>query len=801
MRGLWQDLRYGIRMLRASKGFTAVAVAALALGIGANAAIFSVVNAVLLRPLPYDRPEQLVWMYEDSPDVRNRSISYPNFLDWRARSRSFSAMSATRGWFLTLTGMGEPESVTAGMVSAEYFDVMGTRPALGRGFLAEEDRPGGPRVVVLGHGFWQRRFAGDPGAVGRTVMLDEQPFTIVGVMPKGFEPQGPTPMWVLMGQWTGQDNWMQRDVRVAGNVVARLKDGVTVGQARADMASVKEGLVKEYAWTNAGHAVVVQSLYESLVGESRPSLLLMFGAVGFVLLIACANVANLMLARATVRRREFALRAALGAGRWRLVRQLLTESLLLSALGGAAGLLLAAWGVDLLRAAEPPGIPRLEGLKVDTAVLWFTFGLTLLTSIVFGLAPAWQSSRTDLSEALKAGARTAARGAGGPVRSALVVAEVALSLVLLVGAGLLVRSLARLLDSDPGFRPEGVTAMAYALPRQARYAEKEQVNRFHRQALERVAALPGVEAACVSNTLPGLPTWQNDIAVEGHKVNPGEELNVDWSIVSEDYFRVMGVPVLRGRSFTAQEAREGLPVVLVDQRLAERFWPGGEAVGKHIKYDSPTPHEIIGVVGNVMNFGSQAPGRIRIYTPLGRQNVRAVRMSVRASAPGDTGVAAAAARAIQAVDPVLPVTNVRTLTEVFDQQAAPRRFNAVLLGLLAAVALLLAAVGIYGVMSYTVSQRTREIGVRVALGAQGRDVMRLVVGRGMGLTLLGIAAGLAASLAVTRLLAGMLYGVSAADPMTYAGVALLLGGVALLACYLPARRATKVDPMVALRNE
>ncbi len=801
MRTLLQDVRYGARMLRKSKVFTLVAVAALALGIGANTAIFSVVNAVLLRPLPYERPEQLVWMQEDGQDVRSRWVSYPNYRDWRARSRSFQAMSAVRGWYMTLTGMGEPESVTAGMVSAEYFEVMGVRPVLGRGFQPEEDRPGAGRVTVISHGFWQRRFGGDPEAVGRTVTLDGQPFTVVGVMPEGFAHQGPPPVWVLIGQWADQKGWTERDTRIAGNVVARLKEGVTIEQARADMASVKEGLVKENAWTNAGHVITVKSLHESVVGETRPSLLLLFGAVGFVLLIACANVANLMLARATVRRREFALRAALGASRWRLVRQLLVESLLLALAGGAAGLLIAAWGVDLLRAAEPPGLPRVEGLKVDAPVLWFAFGVTLLTAVVFGLAPAWQSSRAELSESLKEGARASGGGRGGRLRSGLVVAEVALSLVLLVGAGLLVRSLARLLDADPGFRPEGVTTMYVTLPGQ-RYKGKEEINRFHRQALERFAALPGVEAACVSNTLPGMPTWQSDIAVEGYKsAVPGEEINVDWVIASEDYFKVMGVPLARGRTFTPEEAREGRPVVLVDQSLADRFWPGGDALGKRILYDSATPHEVIGVAGNVRNFGSETPGRIRIYTPLGRTDLRTGRLSLRAREGADAGLAAAAAREVRGVDPDLPVTGVRTLEDLFDQQAAPRRFNATLFALLAGLALALAAVGIYGVMSYTVTQRTREIGVRVALGAQGGDVLKLVVGRGMLLALSGVAAGLLASFALTRFMAGMLYGVSAADPLTYGTVALLLGAVTLFACYLPARRAARVDPVIALRNE
>ncbi|HEX8149361.1 MAG TPA: ABC transporter permease [Pyrinomonadaceae bacterium] len=801
---LFQDLRYGARVLRKRPGFTAVAALTLALGIGANTAIFSVVEAALLRPLPYDRPEQLVWMYEDGPDVSNRWVSYPNFLDWRARGRSFEAMSTIRGWDMTLTGAGgEPEALAARMVSAEYFDVMRARPVLGRAFLREEDGAGGAPVTVLSHGFWRRRFGGDPSVVGREIVLDGRPFTVVGVMPPDFRHQGPPPLWVLTGQFAAREDWMHRDVRIAGNVVARLKEGVTLEQARADMASVKEGLTRESPYTNAGHVIRVVSLHESLVGDSRAPMLLVFGAVGCVLLIACANVANLTLTRATTRRREFAIRAALGASRRRLLRQLLAESLLLSALGGAAGLLLAWWGVGLLRAAEPPGLPRVAGAGVNTTVALFACGVTLLSGLAFGLAPAWRAARGGPAEALKAGAPSAGgvAAAGGRLRGALVVAEIALAFVLLAGAGLLTRSLVRLLNANPGFDPAHVLTVPFTLPNQ-RYGGEE-VRRFHRELLARVSALPGVSAASVSNSLPGLGTWQNDIAVEGRPGSKaGEELNVDWSIISEDYFKVMRIPVLRGRTFTAREARDGPPVVLVDENLARRFWPGEEAVGKHIKYDSATPHEIIGVVGNVKDFGREAEGRIRIYTPLGRMNIaRGTTLGVRAEGGAAGGLFPAVAREIRGLDRDLPVAGSQTLEEIFARAAGPRRFNATMLGLLAGLALLLAGVGIYGVISYTVAQRTQEFGVRVALGAQRGDVLRLVVGRGLKLILPGVGAGLLAALALTRVMSGLLYGVSAADPLTYALVALLLAAVALLACYVPARRATKVDPVIALRYE
>jgi putative ABC transport system permease protein len=474
---------------------------------------------------------------------------------------------------------------------------------------------------------------------------------------------------------------------------------------------------------------------------------------------------------------------------------------LLATLGGGLGLLLALWGVDLLRAAEPAGLPRADTVNIDLPVLWFTCALSVLTGIVFGLAPAWQSARTSLAEVLKENTSAAVGGVARRLRGALVVIEIALALVLLVGAGLLGKSLVRLLDARPGFDPEGVMTFALSLPSQT-YGERERVNRFYTELLTRVGSLPGVTAASMSNTLPGLGAWQNDIAVEGHApIKPGEEINVDWSIVSERYFDVMRVPVLRGRTFTPEEVQAGRPVVLVDENLARRFWPNGDALGKHIKYDSATPHEIIGVTGNVQEFGSEVPGRIRIYTPLCRSNLRVARLSLRAQGADASALAAAVAREVGALDKDLPLREVATLEEVFGRAAAPRKFNVVLLGLFAALALMLAAVGIYGLMSYTVAQRTQEIGVRMALGAQSRDVLRLVLGDGLRLALAGVAAGLLSAYALTRVLVSLLYGVRPTDPLTYAGGALLLTTVALIACYVPARRATKVDPLVALRHE
>lgn len=799
---LWQDLRYAVRMLFKKPGFTALAMLALTLGIGANTAVFSVVNAVLLRPLPYEDSDRLMWLSETGEQVANRFISYPNFLDWRERNQVFEAMSTFRGLALTFTGAGEPETIDARMVSADYFSVMRVKPFLGRDFLPEEDKPGASAVTVLSYGFWQQRFGADESIIGKTITLDNRAFTVVGVMPRSFQHQGPPPLWVLMGQWTGQDNWMQRDVRVAGYVIARLKPGVTLASARANMDAISEDLIRQYPWHNAGHSIRIVSLYESVVGDIRPSLLILLGAVGFVLLIACANVANLLLARAATRQKEFAIRAALGASRLRIIRQLLTESVLLALMGGASGLLLAWWTVGLLVAADPDGVPRLGGVGIDRRVLFFSVALSMLTGIIFGLAPALETSKRGVYEKLKENSGTVSENRGGTLRSALVVAEVAFALVLLVGAGLLIKSFSRLLEANPGFDPKNVITMQISLPR-PNYPDKAQVNRFHKQLLERVGSLPGVEAASVLNTLPGLSDgWQTDIAIEGRPpINPGEEIQVDWGIVSADYFSTMKIPILRGRPFSQQEAQEGLPVVIVDENLARRYWPDADALGKRIRYDSPTPHEIIGIAANVSNYGSEAQSRIKIYTPLNRGRLNRATLAVRAINPESQAMVAALTREIHALDKELSVSEIETMEQILARRISARRFNTILLGVFAGVALTLSSLGIYGVVSYSVSRRTREIGIRMALGAQQSEVLRLVIGHGMILALIGIAAGLVAAFALTRVLSSLLYGVSATDMATFAGVSMLLAAVALIACYIPARKATKVDPLVALRYE
>ena len=808
MQTLLQDLRYGARMLAKNPGFTIVALITLGLGIGANTAIFSVVNAVLLRPLPYAEADRLVWLTEQHEQIKTRWVSYPNFLDWQARSQSFEGLATIRGWQMTMTGNGEEQaqSVNARMVTADYFRVMRARPLLGRDFLGEEDKFGAPGVTVISHAFWRSQFGGDPDIVNKNLTLNNQSFRVVGVMPQEFQHQGPPALWVLTEQHAEpQSGWFQRDNRLAGNVIARLKSGVTIEQARADMKNIEEQLIGQYPWQNGGNAIRLVTLQESLVGDTRQSLLLLLAAVGVLLLIACANVANLLLARAATRQKEFAIRAALGASRWRVLRQLLVESVLLAVLGGGLGLLLANWGVELLVKLAPPDLPRLAGVTIGWRVLGFTLLLSLVTGIVFGLAPAWQSAKTDLHETLKEGSRTASEGRSGGLRNIFVIAEIALAMVLLVGAGLFIKSLTRLFASDPGFNAQGVVTMEL-LPREA-YPSRPKLKEFPAQLLERLAALPGVEAVSVLNDLPGFePAWQTDINPEINgsyqSINPGELINVDWGIISADYFKAMRIPIKQGRTFTAQETLTGAPVMLVDEQLARRFWPEGEALGKHIKYDSATPIEIIGVAGDVRNYGSEALGRIKIYAPFGRSPLPRVTLAVRSNAGVDPlSLVAAIKNEVQAINPNVPVSEIATLESRVSRLIAPRRFNTWLLGLFAAVALLLAAVGIYGVTSYAVTQRTREFGIRMALGAQKRDVLWLMLGQSMRLALAGLALGGAASFVMTRWLRSLLYGVSATDPLTFVVIALLLTLVILFACYLPARRATKVDPMVALRYE
>ncbi|HEX8137723.1 MAG TPA: ABC transporter permease [Pyrinomonadaceae bacterium] len=815
---LWQDVQYGFRMLLKRPGFTAVAVAALALGIGANTAIFSVVNAVLLRPLPYAEPERLVMVWGSAPQLGFDVLppTAAESVEWRERNQVFESLAALQSRTWNMTGAAGPEQIQGARVSASLFPALGVKPLLGRTFLPEEDREGGAKVVVMGYGLWQRSFGADPGVVGRTVTLNNQGYTVVGVMPQGFRFPGgenmlsglqfspKTELWEPAGL-TAEELAARGTHNMA--VVARLKRGVSVGQAQAEMTAIALQLGEQYPKYNKGLGVKVVSLHEQVTGDVRPALLLLLGTVGFVLLIACANVANLLLARAATRRKEMAIRTALGASRARVVRQLLTESVLLALAGGACGLLLALWGIDALGALIPDAIARGVEIGPEARVLSFTLLISLLTGLVFGLAPALQASRTDINESLKEGSRGATSGARhNRFRSLLVVSEIALASVLLIGAGLLIRSFLRLQQVDPGFDPRGVVAMELVLPSIApsRYTEPEQQAAFFRRALERVGALAGVEAAAVVSTLPLSGAFEStSFKVEGRPAPSSERESpqANYTLVSADYFRVMSIPLMKGRAFTERDTKEGPAVLLVNERLARRVWPGEEVVGKRLTVGfEKTPREIVGVVGDSKQTSLDAQTPLAVYLPYQQFTYAGMTLVVRSKSDAAT-VADAVRREVQAIDPGLPVSNVRSMEQVLAVSVAERRFSMTLVVLFASVALLLAMVGIYGVMAYAVSERTHEIGIRVALGAQGRDILRLILGQGMTLTLSGIALGLGGAFLLTRLMSGLIYGVSARDPLTFAGVSLALALVAFAACYIPARRATKVDPMEALRYE
>ena len=793
-----QDLIYAVRWLRKNPGFTLLAVLMLAVGIGVNTAMFSVINAVLLRPLPYTEPDRIVWMNESGPEIANRWVSHANFIDWRERNQVFESMSTFRGLFMNITGGDEPENINARMVTSDYFKVMRASPFMGRDFTAEDDRPGAAPVTLISYATWQKRFGADPNVVGKSIMLDDKAYTVIGVLPESFTHQGPPPLWVLMGPF----DWKGRDVRTGGNVIARLKPGVTIEHARSDMNRVAQELRQAYPVENAGaNTVNVLSLQDSITGNVSTALKILFGAVGLVLLIACANVANLLLARAAGRRKEFAVRAALGASRFRIVRQMLVESLVLAITGGALGLILATWTISLLSRVAHETVPRMTGLELDGRVLAFSFVVSVLTGILFGVLPALRASKTDLQDTLKDSSSTTTDAKGKRLRGTLVVAEVAFSVALLVGAGLLVRSMFVLLRTDYHFNADNVLTMELKVSR-GRYKKQGELSRLLHQVLDNVKGVPGVESANLSTTLPGLGDWQREMWPEGYEGPQGELINVDWAIVSADYFQTMKVPILEGRTFTKDEDEQGKRVVLVDETLARRFWPNQSAIGKHIKYDDPNWHEIIGVVKQVGIYGSDTKPLIKVYTPFGPHAAqRNSTLSIRSSTSDPEALTAAVVRAVHEIDRDLPVNEVMSLEDILAREASPRRFNATLFSVFAALALVLAATGVYGVLSYSVSQRTHEVGIRMALGAGRRDVLRLFMGQGMTLVLLGLAIGLGGAFALTRLMASLLLGVSTTDVVTFGVVALVLTVVGVLACYLPARRATRVDPLVALRYE
>jgi len=801
-----QDLRYAIRIMRKSPGFIAVAVLSLALGIGANSAIFSVVNTVLLRPLPYPGSDRLVQVWETNPRANRwgQGVSYPDVLDWREQNEVFEDVAAFRVWACNITGGDYPEVVPGLLVTSNLFSFLRATPMLGRAFLPEEDQSGRSGVVILRYGLWQRWFGADPGVLGQTVMIEGQNHTVIGIMPPGFD----FPASIQGG--TGPDLWMplgahpDREDRARHNfrVVARRKTGVTVERAQANMDSIVHGIGLRDPG-HRGRGARVAGLQWNATSEARPSLLILLAAIGLVLLIACANVANLQLARATGRQRETAIRQALGANRRRLISQLLTESMLLALMGGAAGLLLAVWGVEVL-VRLGPNIPRLQETRVDLTVAGFTLLVSLATGILFGVAPAFQGSRIDLTEALKeAGARSTAGSSHARTRSLLVVAEVALALVVLIGAGLLMRSFLALESVDPGFNPQNVlTAYLGA----GLSADPRRQVAFYRDVMDRLEALPNVEAAGAASATPFRPDSNGPFRVEGQPApRPGDPvISGLLPRVTPGYFREMGIRLRRGRLFTWADNENTPLAAVINETLARQSWPGEDPVGKRISIDDrkgePVWRQVVGIVGDTKDDGVAERVRPAIYVPLAQFPQGFMVLAVRAHAE-PVSLAATIRREVMAVNQDQPLYGVRTMESMISNSISQRLFQTLLLGIFAVAALVLAAVGIYGVVSYSVSQRTHEIGIRMALGARQSEVLALVLRQGLGLALAGVATGLLSSLAVSRMLSGLLYGVSATDPATFALAPCVMLVVALVACYLPGRRATKVDPMVALRYE
>ncbi|HEX9704550.1 MAG TPA: ABC transporter permease [Gemmatimonadales bacterium] len=800
-----QDLRYAVRQLRARPGFTFAAVLVLALGIGANTAMFSVVNAVLLQPLPFRDPEALIVLYE-----RNRSQGVERDLaaaetldDWRRDTRTLSGLVAWRYWGLTLTGDGEPEDVSTIRASANVFDVLGVMPALGRSFLPEEGQPGRHHVVVLSHGFWTQRFGADPRTVGRTLTLDDRPHTVIGVMPPGFRFPDDADVEVWMPLVYEQFEQRTRNQRMF-EVLGRLAPGATLETAQAELGTIAARLAATYPNTNSGWDVAILPAKEVATGAASEPLLVLLGAVTFVLLIACANVGNLFLARAADREREMAIRAALGASRARLVRQLLAESGLVALTGGVTGVLLAMWGIDLLLALAPAELPRWNPVRIDGRVLAFALGLAGFTAILTGLVPARELASPDLGATLKEGSgRATSHVARTRLRRGLVVVETGLAIALLAGAGLLIKSFARLQRVDPGFNPDRLLAATIYLP-DHRYPDDARQAAFYVDLLERVRALPGVTSAGAVTTLPMSPEGVDHdlpVSIEGRELPTTRQPQADFRIASPGYFETMGIAVLRGRTLTEHDRADAPPVVVVNQVLVNQLLPGEDPIGKRIRYFRTGPFaEIVGVVGQVHHRSLDAAPRPEIYISYRQLQYGAMTVVVRAA--GDPlALAEPIKAAVFATDPVQPITQIATMNDLLHRSVAGPRFNTLLLGTFAALALVLASIGIYGVVSYTVSRRTHEIGIRMALGARSGDVFRAVVGDGVRLAAIGTALGVLVALALGRALSSLLFQVSPHDPVVLAVVALLLIGLAALACSLPARRATQVDPMVALRTE
>ena len=816
MDSLIKDIRFGMRALMKRPGFTAVAVITLALGIGANSAIFSVVNAVLLRPLPYKDPDRLMvlWERRENSGRANLPLSGHEYAAFKERTTVFEALTLFQPNAFNLTGKGDPLMVDVGEASTEYFNIVGVPPMHGRTFAPGEDQQGGAKVVVLGHKLWTQHFGSDPNVVNQTVRLNDQPYTVIGVMPS---------LELIPDVIVPID--MRGELRKVGKhshqVIGRLKPDVTLDQAQAEVARVAQQMQQEFPDANRGHGIQVVGLHEEITGSAQLPLLTLFAAVGFVLLIACANVANLLLSRAASRQREMAIRTALGAGRWRLIRQTLTESLLLGIFGGGLGLLAAVWLVTLFGKITAVNIPRLDNISIDNRVLLATFGFSILTGLLTGIAPAWRNSEPRLYQWIQEGMRGSFNPGRRRISSALVVTEVALAVVLLVGGGLMLKSFVQLLQVDPGFERNHVLRLDLSLP-DLKYREPQQQIAFYNEAIARLHALPGVESVGATTNTPLGPAenWSG-FAIEGRPEPPqGDQQQAAMRTVSDDYFRTMHIPLRKGRFFNNSDARVALPLVrwfeqqpfpkrfdepqaapavIINETMARLYWPNEDPIGKRIRIIWSPWLTIVGVVGDVRHTGLNTPPNPEMY--LSQLQEPQSSMAVLARTTGDPLQLAVAAREqLKAMDKDLPVT-VTTMDQLFANSLAGQRFNTSLLGVFAAVALLLAMIGVFGVINYSVAQRTHEIGIRLALGAQRRDVFKLVVGQGLLLALIGVGVGTAGAVALTRLIAGMLYGVSPTDGPTFVVVSLIVTMVAFLACYLPARRATRVDPLVALRYE
>jgi predicted permease len=807
MNSLLQDLRYGARMLLKKPGFALIAMITLALGIGANTAIFSVVYALLLRPLPYREPERLVVLSEKphagQPGQR-WTISYLNFSDWRQRAQSFEGMAAVRWSGFNLTGLDRPAQLNARMVHWNFFQLLGVQPQLGRLFVAEDDRYGAPRTVIISNGMWKERFGGDASIIGRKLLLDAQPYEVVGVLQPGFEYFRADDVFTPISLFLDPRSvLLDRGSQSYLFAVARLKPGVTVEQASNEMAMIAGHLEREYPAVNSGRSAQAEPLQDVMSESVRQSLWVLLGAVGFILLIACVNVANLLLAHAADRQKEIALRLALGARRWHIVRQLLSEATLIAALGGTAGLLAGSWMLKGLLALAPDGIPQLNRVGMNYTVLFFTLAVAALTSLLCGLAPALSASRVDLNAALKEGS-PAAGVSRERIRKTLLVVEVSLALVLLVGAGLLVRSMVRVLNVDPGFDPENLLTMRLQLAGQAYNDQRRRA--FHDECLARVGALPGVRAAAITLSLPIDGSWWNSVFIAADKpVPPRPELpSSAYTPVSANYFDAMGIRLLKGRAFTSADTQNSAMVIVVNETLARRIWPDENPIGKRLKQGWPESQgpwrEVVGVVADIKLNGLERDTPMQTYLPITQIPIGSVGLVVRTA--GDPLLLANAVEGtIHSIDKDLPVSAIRSMEQLLGISMAQRRLTMTLLMSFAALALLLAGVGIYGVIAYSVRQRTRELGIRMALGAKRHDVLRLILTQGLKLALIGVSIGLLAAIALTRWMKSMLFNVDPIDSFTFATIPVVLLIVALFACWIPARRATKVDPMVALRYE